>query len=705
MATVPRYWPGSDEFTAIAEKDPGAGYDAAVEALLWADAMGKDKPVLDSLEQVVTYYRMEASAADFEWDMCHNLWLPDKDENLVLMKPVPLQEKLNEYAKMKAADVKPSHPHGDPIQLLGPKSRRHGFSQWVAAWIFIMVRNTPFAKALVLCQSGEEAADQIFEKYTLFWEMDFGVWRPPKQRLNTKELKFLPPHHGQIRIATAGIQERGTAHGTGNKYVHASEESRYSHVNPGELLSGIFATMPGPDEAMTAVFRETTGFGMRGPFYEDCKEVLDGVRSGAYRHERIMRNSSFWYCAEHGWDMVFASSLDRYDATMKFDTPYHRKKFREGLSEKELGYLKKYKCSLEWLNWRRYTYEKETKGSVTVADRERKMLELHPLEIMDCFQATGDAVYSGDTIREIRLLMLREPVFEGDIKTEIDLVTGGLTETYVTPVGDMRKRAGGPLVAYEDPIHGHEYMMGIDLSEGKSVKNDASAVYCINRTLRTVAFRYVTKKMPPHHFIVPVRLLSQRYNDSMMLAETNFFADFTRWLMECDRKDMLVLRENPTGTDVTENVHMVAGYRTTPATKRQMVGAVDRAADMEPTLLADDMILEQMEIFQEHRSPGGQVAYVGAKGKNENDDVHDAGALALIGDKWAPSYRGLPTADEHEPKLPPLSTDGPQGHRARQLAAMHIEAAQPEDDGSVAWTTWFNRVQKEWNDARSRIPF
>ena len=540
---------------------PEEKFDLCAEALAQEEQGQNREYVKESIRQEMYYWRLFCVANDPDWDFGHHFWLPDKKDKLVLYQPVPFQKKTHEYIRLKKSRKSPQYPHGEPVQALGPKSRRQGLTQGISAENYQETRNNPNTKCLVMAHR-DDAATDIFQKYVSYWEKD--PLAPEKQRSNAKELLFTPEHGGHIRVMTAGVSESGQAHGTGNRLVHISEETRMRHVNPGELISGMVATMPPPNEAWTMIWRETTGFGMRGSFFHDVLHVLD---SNAVKHPWLL-NSAWWESIdEGGWDIIFASAIDRYDAWMSFghdsDCTWaksntgimlvathqedcgcstlkkEREEFKKGLTDEEKNLLKNCGATLEWLKWYRYTYKRETKGVVDIGERKRKMLELHPIELMDCFQATGRSTFSMESLSKLQNIARddeRKP-------RKVDLVppsgplyvseTGGFQPDTPLPL-PIDNESGGWFTMLEKPDHNMSYCFGVDIAEG-TVKGDYHAVYGINRATRKVAFWGLSKE-PLHVFCEQVRFTSVLYNNAHILPEVNFSTEFTRWLANCDRK-------------------------------------------------------------------------------------------------------------------------------------------------------------------------
>ena len=683
-------WPGTQDFERL--QDFRDKFRACGDALLWEEAHDNREYVKRMLEQELFYWRSYCVKHDPEWDMKEHLVIPVKGaQSLVPHEMKPIQERVHKYIQRKKADKAPAHPYGSPIQCLGPKSRRHGLSQQVAGEHYIDTRNTPYMQALVMAHREDSSAD-IFRKYTTYWENDDKSIRPEKRRGNKGELLFDDPHNGGIWVMTAGMSEAGQAHGSGFHRVHISEETRFRHPNTSELLTGIAATIPGPNEAFTMFWRETTGFGQQGGFYSDVMSVVNGIHT---KHDWL-KHSALWESIDSGgWDVMFASSIDRWDAWLSFNhdrdcaaygnpaliesvatyqsdcgcktLKRERAEFRKQLTDEEKHFVDKCGATLEWIKWWRFTFEKETKALVDMGARKRKQRETQAVELIDCFQATGNSTFDLDAIHEV-VQDLPEVAYRCELHGDGGSLFSDITHRFErhTPHPVTLKREDGWLHVFEEEVEaGDQYCFGVDLAEG-TVKGDFSTVFGINQTKRRIAFAGEVK-MSLVHFVEQVRLISKKWNDAFILPEVNFNTEFTRWLGECDRKQFLAIRINPTGIDARGAEQMQHGYRTTETSKIQLVNTMKLYLAHEPQLLGFQLLLDQMQIFREELTAQGRTKIKGAVGRNAHDDMVIAAGLCFICDQWNPARRRR--GQGKDDGLPPISQDNPAGHYARMVQA------------------------------------
>jgi hypothetical protein len=607
--------PGTRHFGKLSVFDQ---YEAVLECILDARRR-KDRDDLDRLDEVAWYVRGKCALADPAWDFEHDFWLPDKGGKHVLLHPHPAQAKIVEHVYGHKAE-------GRPVRLLLPKSRRHGISQIIAAIIYREVRLAPNLKALVMAHDSD-STKEIFEKYRYFHRFD--PFAPVAERSSTTELQFANIG-GRIVVMTAGITPGSKGHGFGFHFLHISEAARLKAVDPDDLITGLLTTLPGPEEAWTAAFLESTGNGMDGLFYEECLSVDDPER-------------------ESQWERIFLPWFERYDASVNFPDAEAKAKFEASLSAEEKLFVTDYGCTLEQVNWWRREYRENIKGANS-AERRRRMREQHPSNLLECFQAFGGQTFDTEKIdaylRTVNSYYRRLPPKLYSLTTRAklyDTQTG--TRRRATPEPILRSDESGPVTVFRRKHQLHRYAMGVDLAEGVA-RGDYSVIMVFDRDTREFVCRYRDKPSLPEMVDI-VRMVSKYWNDAIINIETNFYAQVTEELAQTDRRRFLYWRTNTSRTRSYGGIEAHYGWKTTETTKRHMVAHAKTLLEEEPGIWTDKLLLEEMRTFREERSKTtGATKYVGAKSKTAHDDVWVAAMLALFADMDMPQGRRTDDADD-----------------------------------------------------------
>lgn len=573
-----------------------------------------------TLRALLHHLRVKCARADPLWDITHNLYMPDKGGRHTIFKPFPVQKELiNLWAEHRR--------DGRPLRLLVPKSRRHGLSQVIAGLMYRHIRSVTNQYGLVLAHE-DPAAKEIFNKYRYYHKHD--PFAPTQERGSVQELKFAPPVGGQILVRTAGSSRAGVGHAFGFHLFHGSEAGLYEGVDPWALMSGVLTAMP-PPPAWTAAVLESTGHGQQGPFYEWCLETWEDPHSS-------------------DWELKFFPWIERYDAWRNFckhqtsficECDENRGKAEEfiGRMDSELRAIHEhYNADAFQLNWWRWTYRNDIKA-FSEPERRRKMRQEHPLDFMDCFQATGSSTFDPDQISLARKLCT-EPMWQGNIEARTATMHGD-RRVEITPAPKLRKTKSGWLSIWERPKAGHHYTIGIDLAQG-AIKGDFHVMVVFDRTERKYVARFRTRGISPMRMIEPARLLSRLYSNAIICPEVNFFPQFCEILAETDRESFLYWRKDPTRTSAGTVYQKAYGWRTTMTTKRNLVTMLQDKLENEIGIFTDALLLHEMSIFKEELTDQHQVKYPGATGGDKNhDDVVIAASLAL----WADADMPLPSGE------------------------------------------------------------
>jgi len=158
-----------------------------------------------------------------------------------------------------------------------------------------------------------------------------------------------------------------------------------------------------------------------------------------------------------------------------------------------------------------------------------------------------------------------------------------------------------------NPEPGHQYVIGVDWGR----TNDATVFTVIDTNTKHMVF--MDRMTDTDYASQRNRLteLSSRYNGATVLAEANSIGQ--------PNIEALQMKNVP-----------VLGFTTTNATKAQIIQALELAFErQEIAILNDEMVINELMVYQSERLPSGLVRY------NAPDGMHDDIVISLALAWWA----------------------------------------------------------------------
>lgn len=354
-----------------------------------------------------------------------------------------------------------------PIMAIILKARQLGISTLVQGLIFeAQVRGDNISAKLV--SSLEQSAREVYEMQSRFidtfsGEMVTGVVRP-RILLPTKSrsesglaIQFGAPLGGKLTCDSAQAKADPGRGGT-YQVCHFTEVGEWPRDRETLVaLDQVLHIVPGTMKVI-----ESTARGARGAFYVDWK----AAESGMSDYVPIFLP---WYMRPDSWDFRL-SEIERAQLQKDLDNPrfgdYREESFltAQRYFRPGKGWVK---VDLDQLAWRRWWITNKCGGQVDLFHQE------YPAFPEEAFLSTGRPVFDqrlcAERIKEIEKAP-RNWRFRGDLKPidwrfilgyhDVDRYFQENTQPALE-ADDL-----GPLIIWEDPMPGEEYVMACDVAEG-----------------------------------------------------------------------------------------------------------------------------------------------------------------------------------------------------------------------------------------------
>lgn len=373
-----------------------------------------------------------------------------------------------EYMRQRAA--------GQPVRIIILKARQMGFSTMVSALFYHACVTNVNTNAMIVAHKAD-ASTNIFNKCKLYYECSPEFLKPLKKASNAKELLFEnPSSNGRVRAANPGLRSRIEIETAANKDAGRSATVHYLHLSelafwpyPTETMNALLQAVP--NEPHTAVIIESTANGVGDAFHREWKRAEQG--------ESAFVPLFFpWY------------QMREYSRPVPDD-------FKP--TEEELELKERFGLTDGQLVWRRWCITANCGGDVERFHQE------YPATPHEAFLASGRPVFDPQLL-DAALQEAKPPVYIGRVVREAGLPR-------------FRTEHRGYLKIWQKPEEGHEYLIGIDVAEGKA-DGDWSVMSVFDMKSMEQAAEW-------HGHIAPdllgeeANLLGRYYNLAWLIPEAN----------------------------------------------------------------------------------------------------------------------------------------------------------------------------------------
>ena len=224
-----------------------------------------------------------------------------------------------------------------------------------------------------------------------------------------------------------------------------------------------------------------------------------------------------------------------------------------------------------------------------------------PIEVHWSEVPGRDEKWKKETIRNTSPAQFRaefECEFLGSVLTLIN-ASKLKSMAYVKP---QQERDDG-LKIYEEPIDGHMYFMGVDVSRGQEIDYHATTIIDMTETPYRVVAQYRNNKMPP--FLLPNMLypMAKKYNDAYMMIEINDIGQEISDILHNDMEYENLLTTSVRGRkgQIMDggfgNFDTQRGIRMSPKVKRVGCAMLKELIENDKMLVQDYHIINELASF------------------------------------------------------------------------------------------------------------
>jgi len=569
-------------------------------------------------------------ALDRAFFFLHELKIEAKDGQIVPLKFYPYQLRLIQL-------IEHAERQDTPCRIVWLKSRQAGGSTTIAAEQYYRLRHRDGTRALTLAHR-DSTTQHILNIVKLFHRKANPV-ACPKATRTTKRLLEYESLRSSLEIHTAG--SRDASRGGTYRSVHLSEVAYYPDAEA--VMAATLNTVP--DLPGTMVVLESSANGLGNPFHARWDDAQAG--KGDFVPLFTPWFECHDYCRgetpqEQAWHHEWIA--DQSDAGLAL---YAR---RLNLSGSELRTVERHHLTPGQIMWRRSVVATAFRGD------EARFRQEYPATPEEAFIGSGRPFFDlGLVFRQTAVLRENEPAFTpGILRTrEAD------TDVTSMPFGHAHVRLeespadGEGWRIYEAPQVDHDYVIGVDASEGLQIdqavsgSSDFSAAVIIDRSSRhTVATFH--GRVVPETLAEQIALAGKAYYFPMMVVEFNGSGETVIYILINEfNYPILYHRLNLLTPGKSEPR---PGWKTSRSTRRPLLDRFARAHRTGGVVILDARILNEMRTFTE-RSDGRLKAQDG-----KFDDFVMSTALALEGDRAMGTEQRRSDNDDDTLMMDPILT-------------------------------------------------
>lgn len=433
------------------------------------------------------YEKILAISQDFYRYAKNNLWIKDKDANIVHFVPNRAQvELINRVLTLLET--------GQPVRIIILKARQMGLSTAVEAIIYWWVTTHKNITAAIIAHE-DVASKNIYNMFKRYYDYSNPIFKPSRQYNTRSDLVFAKEDENGNQVGLNSVIKTATAKNTAAgrsdtvQLVHASEIGEW--LNGEELVASLLQTVPSRKNTM--IFLESTAKGRGNFFYKQWHKSVTG--------DSVFEPFFFPWWIQDEYEMdgepIKEFTPDEVDIV---------ELMREGIKIGNTLYKVPEDKIHAKIHFRRY---KEKEFSAT----PELLLQEYPSTPHEAFIASGATVFNIKAVAHMEKQCgderkdRRYELHETDSKV--------ITATEVT---DNNKEYT-PLKIWDMPERNEEYVIGADVAEGLAGGDFSVADVIRKKDMKTVArFR---GKPDPDQFGTILERLGRFYNYALIGVEIN----------------------------------------------------------------------------------------------------------------------------------------------------------------------------------------
>ena len=496
-----------------------------------------------------------------------------------------------------------------PVRVIVLKARKEGISTQVEA---LLLRET-LSRGIdgIVIAHDKETAKYIFSICDRFYQ-HYDLDKPPLERANVGELKFAG-QEGYIVVQTANNKTAGT--GMTPQFIHCSEVAKWAKEKATETAVSLFQSIG--DSEHTTVILESTAYGLDPLFFphwqdasENCrldwKHNVEGQVTGV---SVDITNPEAW----NGYLPLFIPWFEDPDYVRPFPDEADRIRFEQVLSAYDHFLIDQFGLTLEQLNWRHYTKKHKC------GNDENEMKQEYPATPQEAFISSGRPRFDIESLD-------RMPIEPGRIGMLRRL------DSFSRSIG-FDEDPQGWFELFEEPVPGHEYVIGVDVAEGKLPEGgrrpDASVAIVLDRSRGCKQVCTLSGQISEEVMVAPLILLAEYFNGAYIVCERNSTGKHVciQLRKQYPRRRLF----NKSSWNENNKSHsQEVGWLTSHGTRPSLISRIASYIHTSSVKLQDAKTVDECRAF--HFTSGGRVE--ASPGKH--DDHVMALGMAIIGNESYP---------------------------------------------------------------------
>lgn len=504
------------------------------------------------------------------------------------------------------------------VRIVVLKARRFGISTFVQGRFFHRTA-TSRNKVTHICTHSKAATDVMFGMTRMMEQNLPPEVKPSMKYSGKRELVWDSDEGGlnsQYSLSTVGGRE---VRGSKIDFLHCSEVASWGPGGDDYLLGLLNCVVQG---YQTEAVIESTAAGVGGIFHDMYWDAATG---------------------DSGWEAVFFPWYIFADYRRPFKDADEQRRFEDDLGkdpryggDEEVNLLGttidydigkedplSFTVTAESLNWRRFCIKTQCQNDLLKFHQE------FPSTARQAFVTTGRSVFDRESLTDM--------VLEAEKRTRENPADGFYIPVKTWREKDQKERYiieaadDGDLQVWERPMSGHDYRIGVDVSEGLEIGRDTdwsvavimdAANYREQATLRI--------KIDPDLLAWQLAALGKWYNYAQLFVERNNHGLVTLTFL----KDVHLYPNIYTEKILDERSSRTArklGFHTTVKSKPLIIDYLRELIREREITIRSPVILDELQTFV--NLPNGKMAAQ----HGSHDDCVMAAAIACFGCKLFPS--------------------------------------------------------------------
>ena len=421
-------------------------------------------------------------ASDFERYRKNNLWIKDKDANIVPFEPNAAQRALIDRV-LELLSL------GVPIRLIVLKARQMGLSTAIEAIIYWWVSTHKNITAMIVGHE-ETSSKNLYNMFKRYYDNSNPIFKPTRKYDTKSDLTFAKTDSDGNQVGLNSVIKTATARNTAVgrsdtvQILHGSEIGEWE--NGEELVASLLQTVPVRPKTM--IFLESTANGRGNFFYKQWTRSVKG--------ETVFEPFFFPWWMHDEYEME--GTIEKFTQE-ELDII---EVMKEGVKIGDTVHTVPEHKWIPKLVFRRY---KEREFAAT----PEKLYQEYPSTAHEAFIASGQTVFN------VKALAHMEKLCQPDhLDPRFELVQALDRSIKAEPA---EKHA--PLKIWKLPERGVDYVIGADVAEGVKGGDYSVADVIDTRNMETVArWRGL---VDPDQFGHLLDKLGRFYNFALLGVEIN----------------------------------------------------------------------------------------------------------------------------------------------------------------------------------------